>query len=81
MASIIFKGHSLYTPLCFIMIDMILDYITTYETKLQQPNNIELPQIFAVLQQLQHNQTVGFVIALYNLLAAVSKLYSKPIFW
>jgi len=80
MATVTFKEHSLYTPLCFIMVDMILDYITTYEKKLQEPTNTELPQIFAVLQELHHNQTVGFVVALYNLLAAVSKLFSKAIF-
>ena len=81
MATVVFRNdHTLYNPFCFIVMDMVLDYITRYQNQLLQPGNEELPQIFRVLQKLQHNQTVGFVIALYNLLAAITNLFSQVIF-
>jgi hypothetical protein len=66
--------------MCFIMVDIILDYITFFQKELLEPNNSELPKIFLVLQQLQHNESMEFIIALYNLLPAVTNLFSKPLF-
>jgi hypothetical protein len=66
--------------MCFIMVDIILDYITFFQKELLEPNNSELPRIFSVLQQLQHNESYEFIIALYNLLPAVTNLFSKPLF-
>lgn len=72
--------HPLYKAFCFIMVDVTLDYISTFKTELMEPNNLVLPKIFLVLQALQYNQSVGFVVALYNLLAVTSTLFSKAIF-
>jgi hypothetical protein len=81
IATVVFrKDRSLYDAFCFIVVDMILDYITRFQTQLQEPDNMELPQVFRVLQRLQYNQNVGFVVAFYNLLAAISNQFSRVIF-
>lgn len=80
MSTKVFKDQLFYNPICFIIVDTVLHFITLFSNELQQPDCIELPHIFQLLQNLQYNQFEPFIIALYNLLTSISKLFSKPMF-
>lgn len=74
------KGHPLAKPIYLIIIHTILDYITNFRSCLLQPNSSVFSQIFIVLENLQYYQSKSFVLALYNLLSTISRLYSEVIF-
>ena len=81
MATQVFKGQQLFKPMSFIMMDMILDFITHFTNNLQTPNNEVLAKIFEVLQKLQANQSLDFMRGYYHLLNVITNLFAKPIFW
>lgn len=74
------QNEELYNSMCFIVLDILLDFVTIFEREIATVGNPVISEIFAVIQKMQPNRNVGFVHCLYDFVWLVLTRYHHIIF-
>ena len=80
MGIIIFKDHELFNPMCFIILDLLLEFIILFKDLLNRQDNSVLTRIFHIIQKLQDNRSTTFIVCMMNLMKVIIDTLAQPLF-
>ena len=77
----IFKESDLFNATCYIILDLLLEFIHLFKELLNEQNNPVLARIFQLIEKLQYNKSDVFVVCMHNLMKVIIDTLPQPLFW